>query len=243
MNEYTKIICPDCGAVNGPGAPACHTCGTGLVRGGFAARRDDDEDDEPRRPAKKPARPDDAVKKGSPPPKKRPVDDDEDDEPRRPAKKRRDDDDEDDDEPRRPSKKSRRDEDEDEEPESLRDNTILNMFFPVGVNLWAMGSFLMGLFGLIAAGAGWVLANYFLNKWIGIGLGVVAAVMCLLALPLGGLSFILRPKKTTYGGVTSYMRAVIGILCGLIGILGAAYVIWWAATFAFQAPGAAPPGG
>jgi hypothetical protein len=229
MAEYRTSTCPDCGAANGPGAPACHTCGKALVRAGFAARPVDDDDDEPRRPAKKPGRPaEDAVRKGAPPPKKKPVDEDEDDEPRRPAKRRPVDDDEDD-EPRRPSRKRRRDEEE-EEPESIRDNAILNMFFPVGVSLWALGSNYLGVFSLLGAFAGFIGGGVIGVKMVGYVICGLAALFGLLAMPLGALAFIMRPKKTTYGGVTGYMRAVIGIICGLLGIIGAGIAIFMLAT-------------
>src|SRR5207237_94925 len=131
-----------------------HTCGTKLLRAGLAARPvDDDEDDEPpRKPVRKPAP--DAVQKGVPPKKKpaaRPLDGEDDAPPRKPAKKVSRDDEDD----RRPAKKKvshRDDEDEDEEveePTSLRDNTLLNMLFPVGVSIWAMSANYLGVLSLL----------------------------------------------------------------------------------------------
>jgi hypothetical protein len=214
MTENDRTIrCPDCGAANGPGAFRCVGCGAALGRGGMAARPVDDDDDEPRRPIKKPARPGpDAVRKGAPPAKKpaRPVDD-EDDEPRRTVKKK----------VRRPA-----DEDEaDDEPESIRDNPILNLFFPVGVSLWALSSNYLGGFGLLGTFAGFLLGTT-VNKWVGVGLASLSGLFCLLAIPLGGLAFILRPKKATYGHLTGYVRAVIGILCGLAGVVAAGVVLF-----------------
>lgn len=217
MNVWKNTCCPQCGAVNVLGALMCHACGKTLRRAGFGARPMDDDDDEPpRKPAKKPARP---------------IDDDEDEEERRPAKKvsRRDDYDEDE-EDRRPVKKKRRRRDEEEEEESIRDNAVLNMFLPVGVSIWAMGSFLLGIFGLLGAPVSAGLAGATGNKWVGIGLGAIALIMSVLAIPLGGLSFILRSKKVTYGHVTGYIRAIIGILCGLLGTIAGAVAIWWAAA-------------
>src|SRR4051794_34604519 len=111
MTDYRQTACPACGAGNGPGAPFCAACGRALRRPGFAAARrpvdDEDDDEDTRRPARKPA----------PKTSKRPVDDDYDEEDDRPISK----------------KKARRNEDADDEP-SIRDNAILNLFFPVGVN-------------------------------------------------------------------------------------------------------------
>jgi hypothetical protein len=217
MTAYRNTTCPDCGAGNGPGAPFCAACGKTLRHAGFAARPvDDDEDDAPR-PPRKPARPtDDALRTGNPLPKKKPT---------RPI-----DDDDDEEEVRRPVKKKvRRDDEEPAEPESLRDNTVLNMFFPVGVSLWALGSNYFGVFGFLIAVFGGLVSAGMGNKMIGIILPILGGLMCLLAIPLGGLSFILRPKKTTYGGVTGYMRAILGILFGLLGIIAAPVIIWFLA--------------
>jgi hypothetical protein len=173
------------------------------------ARPVDDEDDEPRRPAKKPVRDEDAVQKGAPAkkPARRPVDEEDDYE---------------EEEERRPRKKvSRRDEDVDEEPASLRDNTLLNMLFPVGVSIWALSSNYLGVFGLLLAIFGGAVAAGLGMGMLGYILPGIGGFMGLLAIPLGGLSFILRPKKTTYGGVTGYMRAIIGIICGLLAIIAA----------------------
>ena len=64
-------------------------------------------------------------------------------------------------------------------------------------------------------------------KLAGVILPSIGLLFCLVAMPLGGLSFILRPKKRTYGGVTGYMRAIIGILCGLVGVVAAPLAMWW----------------
>jgi ribosomal protein L40E len=219
MTDFGKTICPECSAGNGLGAPFCAACGLTLVRPGMAARpADDDEDDDdaPRQPVKKPARPpQDAVQKGVPKkkPAPRPLDDDEDDAPRQPVKK-----------------KPRREEEPDEEPESMRDNTLLNMLFPVGVSIWAMLSNYLGVLGVLATVFGFLLAMVAGIKIMGLILPIVGMVLCLLAIPLGGLSFFLRPKKTTYGGVTGYVRAIIGILCGLIGLVGGPAVMWFLST-------------
>jgi ribosomal protein L40E len=217
MTEFGKTICRQCGAGNGLGAPFCAECGLTLVRRGMAARPvdDDDEDDVPRQPVKKPARPpQDAVQKGLPKkPAPRPVDDDEDDEaPRQPAKKKL---------------RPREEEEPDDAPERMRDNTLLNMLFPVGVSIWAMLSNYLGVLGILAIAFGCLLAVTAGIKSLGYIGPILGGVLCLLAIPLGGLSFFFRPKKTTYGGVTGYMRAIIGIFCGLVGVVGAPVAIWF----------------
>jgi hypothetical protein len=209
MSDDGNTLCPECGGR----APFCAACGRCVLSPGFAARDDDDDDEPPRRPVKKPARSDEGVRSGAPPKKKRPIDDEEeDDEPRRRVKKKR-----------------RRDEDDepDEEPENLRDNTLLNMIFPVGVSVFAMGANYMGVLSLLAVIFGGVIAGVTQVKIIGLILPGVGALFGLIAIVLGGLSFIIRPKKTTYGSVTGYIRAIVGILCGLVGLIGAPVVIWF----------------
>ena len=185
----------------------------------------DDEDEKPRPAAKKPARPPEGAVQKGPPPKKKPAgkpidadDDDEEQEVRRPVKKtpvRRDDDeDEDDDEP--------------EEKVSVRESTALNVLAPVGGSLWGLASLCFGVLGAVLPV---VLAILYLlwnaQNWLGKGGYAVAGLagfLGLLAIPLGAMSFIFRPKRSSYGGIASYMRAIIGIVLGLVGI-GLAVVV------------------
>ncbi len=217
MTDFGKTLCPECGAGNGLGAPFCAACGLTLVCPGMAARPvdDDDEDEAPRQPVRKPARqPQDAMQKGVPKkkPAPRPIDDE-------------------DDEPRPVKKKSRREEEEtDDEPENIRDSTLLNMLFPVGVSIWAMLSNYLGVLGVLATVFGFLIATVAGIKIMGVILPSLGILLCLLAIPLGGLSFFLRPKKTTYGGVTGYMRAIIGIGCGLVGIVLGPVAMWFLST-------------
>ncbi len=53
----------------------------------------------------------------------------------------------------------------------------------------------------------------------------LGALLCLAAIVLGIVAFIKRPKKKTYGTVTGYFRAVLGILAGLAGLVMAPLVI------------------
>jgi hypothetical protein len=242
MNDHLRTLCPKCGARNGPGAPFCAACGKTLLRAGYAARpAEDDEDDEERRPVKKvpsdavqkgaPKKgPSDAVQKGAPKkPASKPVDDeDEEDEPRRPVKKAsRPVDEDDDDEPRPAKKKARREEEEEEEEASIRDNPLLNMLFPVGTSIWAMGALYLGIFSILGVGLGYILAATMESKVIGLVLPLGGAALGFPALLLGVLSFFLRPKKTTYGALTGYIRAVVGIFCGIAGLIGGPVVSFW----------------
>ncbi len=204
MTEYHNSACPACGAGNGPGAPFCAGCGRALRRGGAFARPVDDDlhDDEPPRPAP------DAVPRGAPGKgPARPADDDLDDVDDRPIRRT-----------------SRQDEDDDEP--SIRDNPVLNLFFPVGVSIWALGSNYLGLLGLLAVVFGFIAAGITDVKILGLILPALGALMGLLALPLGALAFIRRPKKVTYGGTMSYIRAVLGILLGLLALIGGPAAIW-----------------
>jgi hypothetical protein len=226
MNDAKKTRCPECGAVNGPGAPTCHGCGLTLRRTGSAVREEDN--DEPQKPVKKPAP--DAVQKGPPPKKKptRPVDDDETEEERRPAKKGSRRDDEDEDERRAAKKKAKRDED-DAEGATIRDNPILNIFFPVGVSLWAMASNYLGLFAAVGAFLGFALpfmigGHMKVLGYILAGFGILFGGVAIL---VGLLSFIIRPKKTTYGSVTGYFRALVGMALGLAAVIAGPIIIWY----------------
>ena len=186
----------------------------------------DDEDDKPRPASKKPARPPEgAVKKGAPPKKEavaRPIDDedDEEEEVRRPIKKK-------------PVRRRDDDDDEDDEPEAktgVRENTALNVLAPVGGSVWGLGSMLCGVLATLVPVV--LLILYWLPQWnagawlgkLGYAVLGLAACFGLLALPLGGLSFVFRPKKKSYGGITSYMRAIIGIVLGLVSVVLAAVV-------------------
>jgi ribosomal protein L40E len=229
MSAFGKKTCPECGAGNGPGAPFCASCGKVLLRlGSFARPVDDDDDedeDEAPRPAKKPGKaPEGAVQKGAPlkKPVKKPVDDEdeEEEEVRRPPAKK-------------PVKKRAADEDEedDEEPQSMRENTALNLLAPVGGSVWGLASLAFGVLGAVLPIVLAILYSELWNahRWLGkFGYAVAGlAIFCsLLAFPLALMSFIMRPKKASYGGVTTYLRAIIGVVAGLLGLALGAVAIW-----------------
>ena len=107
-------------------------------------------------------------------------------------------------------KSKRRDEEPAEEGESIRDNPILNMFFPVGVPILAMAANYLGVFSLLGVllGAGVAFGSGL--KIVGYIVPGLAFFLGLIAIILGGLSFILRPKKVTYGHVTGpIMRRIV----------------------------------
>jgi hypothetical protein len=176
---------------------------------------DDDEPETPRKPLKKPARPaDDAVRKEAPRPMKKPA-------PRPPIDN---DDETEADVPRRTKKTvRRRDEDDDQEEEkSLREHTGLNLLAPVGGSVWGLAAFICGFIGavvpIVLAVLYWLHHGQDNFGKFGYVIAALGVFIALLTLPFGGLSFIFRPKKGNYGGIASYMRAIVGILLGLIGI-------------------------
>jgi hypothetical protein len=128
--------------------------------------------------------------------------DDEDDDRPRKKKSRSMDDDEDDDRPRkkrsarddddddRPRKRQRRDDDEDDD----LGNSPLGAVVPLGVSLWALASFYTSLLCFIP------------------GLGLIA-------IALGVVAFLTAKHKATYGSISGNMRAVLGIVFGLISSL------------------------
>ncbi len=157
----------------------------------------------------------------------RPVEDPDENQPRKPMRKPAPPSDDEDVEPRATKKaKRRRDEEPAEQVTSIRDNPILNMFFPVGVPLLAMGANYLGIFSILGVLFGGALAAGMGIRWLGIVLPALGALLGLLAIFMGGLSFIIRPKKTTYGSVTGYLRAIVGIICGLVGLVGGPIVIF-----------------
>ena len=135
--------------------------------------------------------------------KSRPSEDIEDDD--RPRKKRsaRDNDDDDDDRPRK--RRRRMDEDEDEDADDLG-NSPLGAVVPLGTSIWALASFYLALLSCV----------------------VPVPLLGLIAMILGVVSFFTHKQKASYGSVTGNIRAVLGILIGLVTMVGStALLILW----------------
>jgi hypothetical protein len=105
---------------------------------------------------------------------------------RRPA----DDDDRDREEDDRPRRRRRRDADEDSNPAG---DAALAAVVPVGVSIWAMVSLYSALLSCVIPGLGLI--------------GIFAGIMALVAS---------KKQQTSYGSVTGNIRAVIGIVLGLL---------------------------
>lgn len=108
----------------------------------------------------------------------------------------------DEDRPRRPRRRHPDDEDDDrprrrpKEPEFEATDILI----PTGVSAYSMAACYFGLF----------------SRFI----PVVGLLMALIALPCGIVALRRRKKKTSYGSVTGDIRAVIGIVCSSLTLLG-----------------------
>lgn len=129
--------------------------------------------------------------------KARPSDDDDDDD--RPKKRSSRDDDDDDD---RPRKRRRRDEDEDEDSDDLG-NSPLGAVVPLGTSIWALASFYLALLSCI----------------------LPLPLLGLIAIVCGGAAFFTQKHQASYGSITGNIRAVLGVVIGLITMIG--YSIFW----------------
>lgn len=96
-----------------------------------------------------------------------------------------------DDEDEKPKKKRR---DADEEGGSDIGSSPLSAVVPVGGSIWALLSFYIALLSCI----------------------VPLPLLGLIAIILGGLAFMTHKHKASYGSITGNMRAVLGIVIGLI---------------------------
>lgn len=159
---------------------------------------------------------DDDIREGSPKPKKKkaapPPDDDD-----RPAKKRPR---ADDDEPPRKKKKPDPDEDEENEEEETKDlgSSPLSAIIPVGGNVFGLLSMWLAIFALALA---LVAVGVYLEVITILGkipaLLAVAMPTCWpVAILAGGLAFLTFKKKANYGAISGNLRAIGGILLGLI---------------------------
>src|SRR5438094_10048355 len=99
------------------------------------------------------------------------------------------DEEEDDDRPRRKKRGARREEEDDD-----LGSSALSAVVPVGGSIWALLSFYVALLSCI----------------------IPIPLLGLIAIVLGVFAFITHKHKASYGFVTGSMRAVLGILIGLI---------------------------
>lgn len=99
-----------------------------------------------------------------------------------------------DDEDEKPKKKRR---DADEEGGSDIGSSPLSAVVPVGGSIWALLSFYIALLSCI----------------------VPLPLLGLIAIILGGLAFMTHKHKASYGSITGNMRAVLGIVIGLVTMI------------------------
>jgi hypothetical protein len=100
-----------------------------------------------------------------------------------------------DEEDERPKKKRR---DTDDEGGSDIGSSPLSAVVPVGGSIWALLSFYIALLSCI----------------------VPLPLLGLIAIILGGVAFMTHKHKASYGSITGNMRAVLGIVIGLITMIG-----------------------
>lgn len=90
--------------------------------------------------------------------------------------------------------------------EEPRHDSSLQAILPVNVSPWAVAAFFTGLVGCIPL--------------VGIPFAL-AAIVC------GILGLVRRPADTgTYGGATSNVRAVLGIVFGVLGLAFSAFAVF-----------------
>jgi len=153
------------------------------------------------------------------PKKKLPVD--EDDEPEdRPRKKRTADDE---DEEETPPKKKKKPAAEEPEEESDMGESPLAAFIPVGGSVFALISLWTAIFSFVPAVVSLLLVTntlqmMFVEKFPPI-MGCILPILWPVAVLTGGLSFFTTKAKASYGSIAGNMRAIIGILLGLIAMV------------------------
>jgi len=109
---------------------------------------------------------------------------------------------EDEDRPRRPRRRDPDDVDDDRPRRRPREPEFeaTDILIPTGVSAYSMAACYFGLFSCF--------------------IPVLGLLMALIALPCGFAALRRRKKKTTYGSVTGDIRAVIGIVCSSLTLLG-----------------------
>jgi hypothetical protein len=68
---------------------------------------------------------------------------------------------------------------------------------PLGVSPWALAAFYLGLIGCVP---------------------LCGAPFALFGVIFGIIALVRRPKKSSYGAITGNFRAIIGIVCGALGL-------------------------
>lgn len=111
------------------------------------------------------------------------------------------DDDEDEEEEERPRKRRRRDADEEEAADL--GSTPLSAVVPVGGSIWALLSFWIALLSCV----------------------VPLPLLGLIAVILGVVAFLTHKSKASYGSITGNMRAVLGIVIGLLTMIGSTIIL------------------
>jgi hypothetical protein len=112
--------------------------------------------------------------------------------------------DEDEERPRRSRRREPDDFEDEERPRPRRkreaDFEATEMLIPTGVSAYSMAACYFGLFSCF--------------------IPVLGLLMALIALPCGIAALKRRKKKATYGAVTGDIRAVVGIVCSSLTLLG-----------------------
>ena len=107
------------------------------------------------------------------------------------------------DEPRRPRQRDADDEDFDDRPRRRRQSEFeaTDFLIPTGVSAYSMAACYFGLFSCFIL--------------------VLGLLMAIVALPCGVVALRRRKKRaSTYGSVTGDIRAVVGIVCSSLTLLG-----------------------
>jgi hypothetical protein len=108
-----------------------------------------------------------------------------------------------DDEPRRPRRRDGEDDDFDDRPRRRRPPEVdaTDFLIPTGVSAYSMAACYFGLFSCF--------------------IPVLGLLMAIVALPCGVVALRRRKKRASnYGSVTGDIRAVVGIVCSSLTLLG-----------------------
>lgn len=161
--------------------------------------------------------------------KKKPAPADDDDD--RPRKKRPVDDDADEEEAPRKKKKIRKDEDEDEDQDEEGGDlgaSPLSAIIPVGGSVFGLASMWLGIFALALSlvALGSFLEIITILPKIPFMLAAIMPIFWPLAILCGGLAFFTGKRKASYGAISGNLRAIFGILLGLVVMVLHAAIIY-----------------